>query len=56
MVVDPWGKIVAQLGGTDKVAAEYEPEICFAEIDLSLVEKTRKEMPLLRRTDVYPEL
>ena len=56
MVVDPWGKIVAQLGGTDKVAAEYEPEICFAEIDLSLVEKTRKEMPLLRRTDIYPEL
>jgi predicted amidohydrolase len=32
------------------------PEIATATIDLSMVEKIRKEVPLVRRTDVYPEL
>jgi predicted amidohydrolase len=51
IVVDPWGNIVAELGG------DFEgPQIATATIDLSLVERIRKEVPLVRRTDVYLEL
>lgn len=35
---------------------EEAPQIALATIDLSLVEKIRTEVPLRRRTDVYPEL
>ena len=51
MIVNPWGEVVAQLG------AEYAgPSIATAEIDLEFLEKVRREMPLVRRTDVYPEI
>lgn len=51
MVVSPWGEIVAELGG------DFDgPEIATASIDLSEVNRLRKEVPLKRRTDVYPEL
>ncbi|EED24278.1 nitrilase, putitive [Talaromyces stipitatus ATCC 10500] len=49
MIVDPWGQVVAKLGGDSK-----EPEIATADVDFDLIDKIRKEMPLLRRTDVYP--
>lgn len=52
MIVSPWGDVVAELGGGKK----NEPEIAVGEIDLGKLEKIRKEMPLLRRTDVYPEI
>lgn len=40
-----------------KLGDEYrEPGIATAEIDLNLLEKVRREMPLLRRTDIYPEV
>ena len=45
MIVDPWGKVLAELTGEGK-----EPEIAIAEIDLEYREKILKEMPLLRRT------
>ncbi|EAW10652.1 carbon-nitrogen hydrolase family protein [Aspergillus clavatus NRRL 1] len=51
MIVNPWGEVVAKLG------QEYhEPQIAVAEVDLDLLEKVRREMPLLRRTDIYPEV
>lgn len=51
MIVSPWGEILAELG------EEYdEPQIATADIDLDLVSKIRREMPLLRRTDLYPEV
>jgi predicted amidohydrolase len=51
MIISPWGEIVAQLSG------EFNgPEIAVAEIDLGLVENIRSSVPLVRRTDVYPEL
>ncbi|PSN72688.1 nitrilase [Corynespora cassiicola Philippines] len=61
MIVDPWGKVVARLGGVGEDGSEDglgegEGEIAVADIDLELVEKVRREMPLLRRTDVYPEI
>ncbi|KAK7193504.1 carbon-nitrogen hydrolase [Paraphaeosphaeria sporulosa] len=58
MIVDPWGRVVAELGGEDddKGRGLDEGEIALAEIDLEYLEKTRREVPLLRRTDVYPEI
>ena len=60
MIVDPWGKIVAELGGDDGdgegVSWEGEGEIAVAEVDLEYVENLRRESPLARRTDVYAEL
>lgn len=51
MIVNPWGEVVAKLGD------EYqEAQIATADIDLDLVLKIRSEMPLLRRTDLYPEI
>lgn len=44
LIISPWGEVVAQLGAGGK-----EPEIATANIDLSQVERVRREMPLLRR-------
>jgi len=54
MIVSPWGEVVAELGG--EWDESKGPEIVTADIDLSMVERIRKEMPLLRRTDIYPEI
>lgn len=51
MIVNPWGEVLAKLGDEHK-----EPQIATAEIDLDLLSKIRKEIPLLRRTDIYPEI
>jgi predicted amidohydrolase len=47
LVVDPWGRIVNQLG--------EKPNVLITEIDLDLVEEIREQLPLLkhRRSDVY---
>ena len=45
MIISPLGQILAHLGYSGS-----EPEIATAEIDLPLIEKTRREIPLLRRT------
>ncbi|KAJ5779456.1 Carbon-nitrogen hydrolase [Penicillium paradoxum] len=53
MIINPWGEVVAKLGGKE----EYERvQIATADIDLDLVAKVRREMPLLRRNDLYPEI
>ncbi|KAK0644091.1 carbon-nitrogen hydrolase [Cercophora newfieldiana] len=51
MIVDPWGVVACELGD-----GEGEPEIATADIDHELLRKIRREMPLARRTDVYPEI
>lgn len=51
LIIDPWGTVLADLGGKAD-----EPEIATAEIDHDLLRKVRMEVPLLRRTDIYPEL
>lgn len=45
MVVDPWGRVIAELPGEGT-----EPEIAVIDIDLEYQEKIQREMPLLRRT------
>ena len=47
MVVEPWGGVIAQAGA--------EETILYADLDFSLVESTRKQLPLMpaRRTDIY---
>ncbi|RMY64545.1 hypothetical protein D0863_09737 [Hortaea werneckii] len=52
VAIDPWGEVVAELGGEQKDG----PEVCFVEVDLEKVRKTREMVPLKRRTDVYPEV
>lgn len=58
MIIDPWGKIVAQLGKDEGENGKWEDEVSIAtaEIDLDYVDKIRREVPLMRRTDVYPEI
>lgn len=51
MIIDPWGEVLANLGDKGD-----EPEIATAHIDHGLLAKVRREMPLARRTDVYPEV
>lgn len=52
LVVDPWGEVKAELGGE----WSGEPEFAAFEIDDEILTRVRREMPLLRRTDVYPEV
>ncbi|GAB7361011.1 hypothetical protein MBLNU230_g1054t1 [Neophaeotheca triangularis] len=52
VVISPWGEILTELSGE----AEDEPAIGYAEIDFERIRTIRKEMPLLRRTDIYPEV
>jgi len=56
MIVDPWGKIVAELGGDKGVDWEGvdkrwddECEIGLAEVDLEMCERVRREVPLVGR-------
>ncbi|KAH7323744.1 hydrolase [Rhexocercosporidium sp. MPI-PUGE-AT-0058] len=51
MVVDPWGKVLLDMTGEGS-----EAEIGIVDVDLEYWEKVRESMPLLRRTDVYPEI
>jgi predicted amidohydrolase len=48
MIVDPWGKVLVELDGKGD-----EPQMGVVDIDLDLVDKVKKEMPLVRRTEVY---
>ncbi|KAF1834224.1 carbon-nitrogen hydrolase [Decorospora gaudefroyi] len=57
MIVDPWGKVLAELGGDEGGDGwEDEGEIAVAEIDVGFLERVRREVLLCRRTDVYPEI
>lgn len=60
MVVNPRGEIVGRLNRVDNADDEKEsarePELLIVDIDLSLVDTARKNIPLVRRTDVYPQI
>ncbi len=47
MIVDPWGKVLAQ--------AQTDEKILYADLDSTLLPEVRQELPLLkhRRTDLY---
>ncbi|KAL7267963.1 Carbon-nitrogen hydrolase [Rhizina undulata] len=53
MIIDPWGRILGECskvspGEEPKEAADVEPEICLGELDLDLLKKVRREVPLKR--------
>lgn len=50
IVTDPWGRVLTQ--------ADYDEALLMAELDLSLINKVRKELPLLkhRRPEIYKKL
>jgi len=54
MVVDPWGEVLAELGGVEEW--EGEPQLAVVDLDMQKLERVRREVPLKRRTDVYPEV
>ena len=60
MVISPRGEVVGRLDRVVDSDAEVEegrtPELLVCDVDLELGERVRREMPLLRRTDVYPEV
>jgi deaminated glutathione amidase len=63
IVVDPWGKVEGRLSRVEDTAVDKEaeagmrePQLLIVDLDMTLVEKARREVPLLRRTDVYPEV
>ncbi|QSZ30428.1 hypothetical protein DSL72_004951 [Monilinia vaccinii-corymbosi] len=52
MVIDPQGRVVLDMGEE----GEEGGRLGVVGIDLEMVGVTRERMPLVRRTDVYPEL
>lgn len=52
MIIDPWGSVVAQASDIGTQEAKF----VLADIDLAVSKQVRKGMPLIRRTDVYPEI
>ena len=54
MVVDPWGEVLAELGGVGE--CEGDPQLAVVDLDMQQLDRVRREMPLKRRTDVYPEV
>ncbi|KAI0846589.1 carbon-nitrogen hydrolase [Daldinia vernicosa] len=64
MVVDPWGRVMLSLkgvrekggGGGYEVEDGAVGELGLVDVDLGVWEKVREQMPLVRRTDVYPEV
>ncbi|KAI3319081.1 carbon-nitrogen hydrolase [Xylariaceae sp. AK1471] len=66
LVIDPWGKVVLEMKGVrpdwdgesvDEAAEEGAiGELGVVDIDLVEWERVREKMPLIRRTDVYPEI
>ncbi|KAI0843371.1 carbon-nitrogen hydrolase [Hypoxylon sp. FL0890] len=60
MVVDPWGRVLLALKGVRDDGKDAEEgavgELGVVEIDLGEWERVRRNMPLVRRTDVYPEV
>ncbi|KAI0873659.1 carbon-nitrogen hydrolase [Hypoxylon argillaceum] len=66
MVVDPWGRVILEMKGVrpewdgerseDAVEEGAVGELGIVDIDLAEWERVREKMPLIRRTDVYPEI
>lgn len=59
LIIDPWGREISECHKYDDALAtdadgDYY-EICIADLDLDLIEKTRRDMPLMshRRPDVF---
>ncbi|KAI9790285.1 MAG: Carbon-nitrogen hydrolase [Peltula sp. TS41687] len=56
MIVNPWGEIIAELPAADGAGdgggdGPGETELAVADIDLELLQRVRREMPLVRRSD-----
>ncbi|KAI0865380.1 carbon-nitrogen hydrolase [Xylaria cubensis] len=66
MVVDPWGRVILKMKGVrpdwdgedsnDAAEPGAVGELGIVDIDLEEWERVREKMPLIRRTDVYPEI
>ena len=53
LIVNPWGAVIAEGSGIEVwEQSGRQPEIVVGDIDLEMLEKVRKEMPLKPRTDI----
>ncbi|KIW20840.1 hypothetical protein PV08_01418 [Exophiala spinifera] len=60
IVVKPNGEVAGRLDRVEDLNSEEEnarkPDLLIVDIELDVVKETRRTIPLLRRTDVYPEI
>lgn len=60
IVIGPWGEVMARLERVEDADAEREgdrqPQLLIVDLDLASVGEVSRKVPLLRRTDVYPEI
>lgn len=60
MAISPSGEVAGRLARVDDIDTEKErtrdPELLTVDIDLGVLRDVRRMIPLLRRTDVYPEV
>ena len=60
MIIDPWGRILGRcksfsdysredMGNESQSEDEYMESICVAEVDMELIDRVRREIPLRRR-------
>ncbi|KAF3916783.1 hypothetical protein ABW20_dc0108190 [Dactylellina cionopaga] len=55
MIIGPWGDVLGECGGIKADGSgsgqeSGEEEVCVGEVDLGILDRVRREMPLLRRT------
>lgn len=60
IAIDPNGKVAGMLDHVEDLESEQagsrSPDLLVVEVDLDQVASVRRGIPLLRRTDVYPEI
>lgn len=60
IAISPNGEVAGRLDHVDDIDTEKEstrdPDILVVDIDLNVLRDVRRMIPLLRRTDVYPEV
>jgi predicted amidohydrolase len=60
IAISPNGEVAGRLDHVNDIDTEKEstrdPDILVVDIDLNILRDVRRMIPLLRRTDVYPEV
>ena len=52
VVVDPWGKMIAEAQGYEEWELKKQPSVILADIDIPYLAKIRRETPLRPRRDI----
>ena len=52
MIIDPWGKILAEANGHEHWSTQKDPVLIFADVDLEYLSTVRRNIPLRPRRDI----